>query len=63
MRNRNLTTRLIVRLAERDYDLLRQVSAQRREDVSGFVRRAIASELARLSYLPSDEKKALGIVH
>jgi hypothetical protein len=41
--------------------LLKKVSHARGEDVSDFVRRAIKSELARLSYLSSADKKALGI--
>jgi hypothetical protein len=34
----------------------------RREDLSDFVRRAIAVELSCLSYLSRDEKKALGVL-
>ena len=43
-------------------DLLRKVSEARGEDMSDFVRRAIKRELARLSFLPEEEKKALGII-
>jgi hypothetical protein len=42
--------------------LVAQVAKARRERPSDFVRRALLSELARLSYLPAAEKKALGIV-
>jgi len=48
-------------MTKEDVALLRKVCSSRREDVSGFVRRAIRMELARLSYLTEGEKKALGI--
>ncbi len=43
-------------------DMLRKVSEARGEDMSDFVRRAIKRELARLSFLPEEEKKALGVI-
>jgi uncharacterized protein (DUF1778 family) len=43
------------------YELLRKISKARGEDVSSFVRRSILSELARLSYLDSEQEKALGL--
>lgn len=42
-------------------NLLRKVCKARGEDLSSFARRAIRKELALLSYLSEDEKKALGI--
>jgi len=42
-------------------ELLRKVSDARGEDMSDFVRRAIKRELARLGFLPEEEKKALGL--
>lgn len=56
-----LNTQVVVRFTAHDYGLLKQVSELRREDVSDFVRRAVAKELAYLSYLPDDDKKALGV--
>jgi len=50
-----------IRMSSGEIALLKKVSHARGEDVSDFVRRAIKSELARLSYLSSNEKKALGI--
>lgn len=50
-----------VRISDTDVALLKQVVAARREDVSSFIRRAIMLELGRLSYLPLDQKKALGL--
>ncbi len=50
-----------VKFAEADKELLVKVCKNRREDISGFVRKAVMSELARLSYLPDSEKKALGV--
>lgn len=41
--------------------LLWKVSGDRGEDVSAFIRRAVLSEFARLSFLPEEQKKALGI--
>jgi hypothetical protein len=50
-----------VRLATGDSILLKRICKSRGEDVSDFVRRAIRSEFARLSFLRPLEKKALGI--
>jgi uncharacterized protein (DUF1778 family) len=50
-----------VRVTPGDRELLSKVSKARGEDVSDFVRRAIKKELASLSYLPDEDKKALGI--
>ncbi len=50
-----------VRLPQEDKPLLEKVCKARGEDVSDFVRRSIRKELASLSYLSSEEKKALGI--
>lgn len=43
------------------YEMLKTVSRNRGEDVSDFMRRAVLTELARLSFLPDAQKKALGI--
>jgi hypothetical protein len=48
-------------LTERDKGLLERVCRDRGEDISDFVRRAIKKELAKLSYLSLEEKKALGV--
>jgi hypothetical protein len=48
-------------MAANDTILLRRICESRGEDVSDFVRRAIRSEFARLSFLKPLEKKALGI--
>jgi hypothetical protein len=45
------------------YFLIRKVSADRGEDVSDFVRRAVRKELAELSYYPDHVKKALGLLN
>jgi len=44
-----------------DVKLLRNICRARGEDLSDFVRRAVRKELARLSFLTIEEKKALGI--
>ncbi|MGA2308851.1 MAG: hypothetical protein ABSG57_04790 [Candidatus Bathyarchaeia archaeon] len=50
-----------VRISVEDKDLLKKVSKSRGEDLSDFVRRAVRKELASLSYLSADDKKALGV--
>jgi len=42
-------------------ELIDRVAKARGEQISNFVRRAVKTELARLSYLSPEEKKALGI--
>ena len=51
-----------VRFGESDKALLLKVVKSRREDISSFVRKAVMSEIARLSYLTIEEKKALGVL-
>ena len=50
-----------VRVSEELRNILKKVCRARGEDVSDFVRRAILKELASLSFLPEEQKKALGI--
>jgi len=52
---------VFARMNQDDVDLIKRVCEMRGEDLSNFVRRAIKLELARLSYLSEDEKKALGL--
>jgi len=52
---------VFARMPKRHVELLKRVCEFRGEDLSDFVRRAVKTELARLSYLSDDEKKALGI--
>lgn len=49
------------RMETSEIRLLRDITRARGEDISDFVRRAVKTELARLSYLSAEEKKALGI--
>ena len=49
------------RVSPQLYDVLKRVCEARGEDVSDFVRRAVLKELAALSFLPEEQKKALGI--
>jgi len=49
------------RLSKEDKALLKKVCKDRGEDVSDFMRRSIKKELASLSFLSAEEKKALGI--
>jgi len=41
--------------------LIEKVCHSRGEDVSDFIRRSVRKELASLSYLKAEDKKALGI--
>jgi len=50
-----------IRMETSEIRLLRDITRARGEDISDFVRRAVKTELARLSYLSAEEKKALGI--
>jgi hypothetical protein len=49
------------RATEELYTLVTQVSSDRGENTSDFIRRSIRKELASLSYYPEHVKKALGI--
>lgn len=55
------TVHLGVRVTSVFYDMVAEVSRSRGEGISSFVRRAILKELASLSFLPDEQKKALGI--
>ena len=61
MPNANLDKVVGVRVTSNLYNLLVKISNNRGEDVSDFIRRAILKELANLSFLPSEQKKALGV--
>lgn len=50
-----------VRIPKEIKKLLERVSKNRGEDISDFVRRSILKELASLSFLSDEEKKALGL--
>ncbi len=50
-----------VRVSSEDRALLEKVCRARGEDISDFVRRSIRKELGSLSFLPAEDKKALGI--
>ena len=57
MQYQNVTVRMDCAFKQ----LIWKVCKLRKEDASDFIRRAVATELARLSYLSNEEKKALGI--
>ena len=59
--NNELSESVAVRITKRDKELLERICRARGEDPSDFVRRAVRKEFATLSYLPEEEKKALGI--
>jgi uncharacterized protein (DUF1778 family) len=50
-----------IRVSVELYKLLSQVSDARGECIADFVRRSILKELATLSFLPAEQKKALGV--
>lgn len=51
-----------VRFSKRIRDLVKQVADARGSDESAVIRQAVHQELARLSFLTDDEKKALGMI-
>lgn len=53
---------IAVRFPTADAELLKQVSRDRGQDISDFVRLSVRRELARLSFLSAEEKKALEVV-
>jgi len=53
---------IFARIPKHIVELLKKVSKNRGEDVSDFVRRAVYKELASLSFLSDEQKKALGVV-
>lgn len=54
-------TVVFARMPEQQVQLIKKVAKARGEDLSDFVRRAVKMELARLSFLSAEEKKALGL--
>lgn len=52
---------VVVRFEKELKELAAQVAKSRGEDLSSLIRRAVKTELARLSYLSEFEKKALGV--
>lgn len=58
---KNLEKVVGVRVTKDLYSKLKTVSHARGEDMSDFLRRALLKELASLSFLPENQKKALGI--
>ena len=51
---------VFARMPREQVELVKKVATARGEDLSDFVRRAVKTELARLSFLSEMEKKALG---
>jgi len=56
-----LSKQIGVRITPKLYGLLKRITNARGEDISDFVRRAIYKELADLSFLPEEQRKALGL--
>lgn len=55
------TTKMIgIRVSPEIHGIVTKVSKARGQNVSGFLRRVLLEELARLSFLPDEQKKALG---
>ena len=62
MRAQKFTEFVSVRLDPPTYALVHKVAEAQGVVVSDFIRRAVKRELARLSFLPSEEKRALEVV-
>ena len=52
---------MAARVPEALHRQVKEVSKDRGEDVSDFIRRAVLRELGRLSFLSEEQKKALEI--
>jgi uncharacterized protein (DUF1778 family) len=52
---------VFARMPKEEIELVKKVAKARGEDLSDFVRRAVYKELADLSFLPNEQKKALGM--
>lgn len=52
---------VFARMPKEDVELLKKISKARGEDLSSFIRRAVYKELADLSFLSKEQKKALGL--
>lgn len=64
MRQQGLTrrnSRIGIRLPAKDVLLAKRICRSRGEDLSDFVRRAIRTEMAKLSFLKPEDRKALGV--
>ena len=48
------------RIPQRDYELIKKIAEARGMTLADLLRELIRRELARLSYLSKEEKKALG---
>jgi len=55
-----MSNQIVVRFEPHLKELAKKVARARGEDLSDLVRRAVKMELARLSFLTDEEKKALG---
>ena len=49
------------RISQEDRRLLDEVCKARGEDLSGFIRRSVRRELAKLGYYEEEVRKALGV--
>ena len=58
---KNLEKVVGVRVTKNLYFKLQKISRARGEDVSSFIRRSVLKELASLSFLTEEQKKALGM--
>ena len=50
-----------IRVSPELHGIVTKVSKARGQNMSGFLRRVLLEELARLGFLPDEQKKALGI--
>jgi uncharacterized protein (DUF1778 family) len=61
--SKNMLTELVgVRLDTTTYDLIQKVAAAQGIGACDFIRKSVRRELARLSFLPMEEKKALEVM-
>jgi len=55
------TETITIRVTKQDLSLLQRICKARGEDASGFLRRAMRVEFAKLGFLSEEEKQALGL--
>lgn len=55
------TETITIRVTKQDLTLLQKICKARGEDASGFLRRAMRIEFAKLGFLSEEEKQALGL--
>jgi len=62
MKGNKLSKVVGVRFDEETYKTLKEITKARKIQMADFIREAVMKELARLSFLSDEQKKALGVL-